>query len=208
VGGSNRHAFLWDEGTMQDLGWLGSGTAATAINNQGQIAGTGLTPRLLNHAFVWDRGQMIDLGALAGDDEATALGLSEGGQVAGNSSKMTCCVTTFHPFVWQGDSLQPLSPTYGTDPDRRVIAINQGGLIVGNGRLTFSPPFNNPWVWESGETWELGSLGGRAEVAAVNAGGDVVGWSERDDPNQLTDHAVLWRRIDPAVAVLSLTRLK
>ena len=68
--------FVWDKGTMQDLGTLGGPDAAPAfINDQGQMAGfsyVDFTPiltcfpfdngcTLSTHPFFWQSGKMVDL---------------------------------------------------------------------------------------------------------------------------------------------------
>ena len=198
VGYSNRHPFLWDEGTMQDLGWLGGSAAAVDINNRGQVVGTSNTAMLYRHGFFWEDGQMTDLGTLSGDNEASAVGINALGRVVANSWRMSV-VERWRPFVWQQGILLPLSPTYQTDPDQRALAINNRGLIVGNGLNG-----DRPWVWEDGVMWELGALGAWRTVAtAINAQGDVAGWSYTTAPvTELRDHAVLWRRTTAPVAAL------
>jgi probable HAF family extracellular repeat protein len=86
------HAFLWQNGSMTDLGTLGFGTnflgqvvvvgernlqasRASAINERGQIVGWSTTKTGQTHAFVWQNGRMIDLGTLKGDVESGAVAL-------------------------------------------------------------------------------------------------------------------------------------
>ena len=68
------HAFLWQNGTMTDLGTLG-GTCpvplcvtvqAVTINRKGQVAGRSVTALGEEHAFFWEDGTMTDLGTLGG----------------------------------------------------------------------------------------------------------------------------------------------
>ena len=61
------HAFLWENGTMIDLGTFG-GTHSNArgINNYGQIVGDSNTACGARHAFLWENGTMSDLGTLGG----------------------------------------------------------------------------------------------------------------------------------------------
>ena len=46
--------------TLVDLGTLGGYTEAAAINDAGQVAGTGWTPSGTQHAFLWSAGEMRD----------------------------------------------------------------------------------------------------------------------------------------------------
>ena len=48
------HAFLWDKGTMTDLGTLGgTGSSASGINAAGTIVGNSTTSSGLDHAALW-----------------------------------------------------------------------------------------------------------------------------------------------------------
>ena len=60
--------FLWQNGTMHDLGNLGGTSAcATFINNYGQVGGySTLAGDLEFHPFLWDRGTLKDLGTFGG----------------------------------------------------------------------------------------------------------------------------------------------
>lgn len=59
-----RHAFLWSNGVMTDLGTLigGSVSFARGINDSGQVVGHGDAASGGFHAFVWHKGTMVDLG--------------------------------------------------------------------------------------------------------------------------------------------------
>lgn len=68
---SRAHAFLWENGTMLDLGVLGDVTIdlsyATDINNLGQVVGYATTANgslASRHAFIWQDGVMRDLNDL------------------------------------------------------------------------------------------------------------------------------------------------
>ena len=78
--GTNIHAFLWQRGTLTDLGTLGGGNSeALAINERGQIVGHSTGEDGQPRAFLWERGGMTDLGTLGG--VTVALDINESGQV-------------------------------------------------------------------------------------------------------------------------------
>jgi probable HAF family extracellular repeat protein len=112
--------FLWQDGQMQDLGTLGSGSCVfpSFINERGQIAGdadTTSTPNPLtgfptHDPFLWEDGTMHDLGTLGGavggvSATGGAGGLNNRGQVIGVSSVAAnpgACLTEGDPSIAQG----------------------------------------------------------------------------------------------------------
>src|SRR5205814_3456910 len=64
AGDQTNHAFSWTEaGGMVDLGTLGGYSAASAVNDNGQVVGESATADSPQHAFSWtEAGGMIDLG--------------------------------------------------------------------------------------------------------------------------------------------------
>lgn len=80
-----RHAFLWKNGVMTDLGTLGGNySTATAINQKGQIIGyaSNAGNAYFNRPFLWSRGKMIELKPLPGW-VATVLSINNKGWVVG-----------------------------------------------------------------------------------------------------------------------------
>ena len=81
-----RTAFSFKNGTLLDLGWLGSEScrycsSASALNERGQIVGSALTASNEVHAFVWDHGTMTDLGEPG--KTSWALAINERGDIVG-----------------------------------------------------------------------------------------------------------------------------
>jgi probable HAF family extracellular repeat protein len=88
------HAFLWQNGTMIDLGTLTGGNyaSALAINSTGQeVVGTSTVPSnsgyLIYHAFVYEPGSMTDLNNLipagSGWLLQSATGVNDAGEIVG-----------------------------------------------------------------------------------------------------------------------------
>jgi probable HAF family extracellular repeat protein len=83
----NRDPFLWENGTMINLGTFGDVEASVgALNNRGQVVGRSDLPGdQTAHPFLWDRGKLRDLGTLGGDD-SDATWLNDAGDVAGGAT--------------------------------------------------------------------------------------------------------------------------
>src|SRR5262245_26634498 len=105
---SAKHALLWENGTITDLGNLGAELWITpmAINEHGDIVGFGATDSNdLNgdflRAFIWTRKdgmKRIDPLPVAGHVFSQANGINESGQVVGSSCTITgACLG----FLWQ-----------------------------------------------------------------------------------------------------------
>jgi probable HAF family extracellular repeat protein len=102
VGSSNTdpnigwRAFLWDEGTMINLGTFLGETGAYDINDLEQIVGYSIYQLGADiHAFLWQDGVMTDLGTPGADIESCAEGINNVGQVAGWSVNQD-----YHSVLW------------------------------------------------------------------------------------------------------------
>ena len=131
------HAFLWQNSVMRDLnqylpsssGW--ELTEAHGINDNGNIAGWGVTNGQ-QHAFLYySNGLAQDLGTLAGGTNSYALGLNNSNQVVGSSSYTSGA----HATLWQNGTVNDLNSLNGTSgwDLREATGINDAGQIVGWG---------------------------------------------------------------------------
>lgn len=88
VGNAARHAFLYSNGTMNDLGTLGGGmnSQAFGINNNGQVVGYAIMANA-QHAFLYSGGSLLDLNNLlspgSGWTLSDARGINDLGQIVG-----------------------------------------------------------------------------------------------------------------------------
>lgn len=195
-------AFLWQDGTMEDLGTLGGPDAfAFFVNESGQITGQSYTNSTSNAVtslptadpFFWENGRMVDVGTLGGTS-GFPTALNNRGEVVGQSNLAGDLI--FHPFRWtKNRGIQDLG-TLGGDTGL-TNWINDAGDIVGKADLPGPSPQNHDAVlWTKGVMHDLGTLPGDscANAYYVNALGQVVGTSENRDLCLVPtgEHAFLW----------------
>jgi probable HAF family extracellular repeat protein len=190
------HGILCDNkrGVSIDLGGLGgTWTSPDALNASGQVVGESETADAHYHAFFWDHGVMTDLGTLPGDDHSAAHGISDNGQVVGESSKSSYPdIFQFrHAFLWNKGRLADL----GTLPDMTwsvANAINARGQVVGTSGTGWPNTANEAFVWQHGQMTPLPTLGGAESSASdINAAGQIVGGAQTASGEW---HAVVWQK--------------
>jgi probable HAF family extracellular repeat protein len=96
------HGFLWENGAISDLAPFNP----NAINDRGQIVGTGPGGRRVPHASLWEIGKITDLGT-GPNDRSEALGLNERGGIVGFLSRFIR--TALDAVVWSG-AAKPAAP--------------------------------------------------------------------------------------------------
>jgi len=203
------HAFLWQDGTMQDLGTLGGpDSIAWLVNERGQVAGqstinsipsptTGVPPV---DPFFWDDGKMVDLGNFGGTFSFVA-GLNNRGQVTGTMNLPGDL--TYHSFLWDRGTLTDMG-SFGVDASE-ANAINEAGEVTGwaaNQVGVFG------FLWKDGVLTNLGTVDGDPCSAAhsLNAKAQVVGESSPScfDKSLPKTHAFLWENGGPMVDLNTL----
>jgi probable HAF family extracellular repeat protein len=202
--GTQSRAFLWENGKMQDLGTLDTGTDAVAyfINDAGQIAGmsyTNTTPNSVSdmcgtnlpteEPFVWEKGKgIVSLGTFGGTC-GFPNSINKWGEIVGLSDLPGD--VTEHPFLWTRKSgmrdLGTLGGTYG-----RADAINDAEEVVGTATNQNDKLFRAfLWKRDTGMI-DLGTVDGDgcSSAYAINSKGQVVGESLACDFS--VEHAFLW----------------
>ena len=201
------HGFVWQAGTMRDLGTLGGPDSfALLISESGQITGFSFTNSTPNHTtgiptvdpFLWDRGRMINLGTLGGTF-GFGNGLNNRGQVVGFSDVAGDLAN--HAFIWERGVLTDIG-TLGGD-NSAANWINDAGQVVGIGDLADGT--HHAFVWSTGKMTDLGVVSGDpcSNGFHINARGQVIGTST--DCHGRILHFFLWERgsiIDLSAQVL------
>jgi probable HAF family extracellular repeat protein len=156
------HGVIWSGGTSIDLG---ANTSAAAINDAGQVAGSG------NQAFLYQNGTRTNLGTLPGGSWSLAEGLSGNGAVAGYGNT----ASGIRGFVWTpGAGMQELATLGGGSS--YGMAVNDSGVVAGSAAV--GSGYLNATSWLNGTAKDLGTLGGNNSYAyGINDAGEIVGYS-------------------------------
>jgi probable HAF family extracellular repeat protein len=196
-------AFLWQKGSMRDLGTLGTGTDAIAqfIDERGQVFGWSYTgaqgsgscaggafPMAVD-SFIWDDEHgMRDLGTFGGTC-TLALAVSQDGSVVGLSSNEQ---ELSRAFVWKKGSMQDLGGSIGGQ-QATATAINESGQIVGFATLAGEVGAHAALWKRPGEITDLGTPDPSecSMALSINARTQIVGQSV-DCVAFGSIHALLW----------------
>src|SRR6266568_4114010 len=214
VGTSANHAFLWENGTMTDLGTLGGSlSVANAINDRGQVVGESTTASGEKHAFLWDHGVMKDLGTPG--ETSSAQCINGHGDIVGAISGKNLCGGA---VLWKNDRRQSLGDLGPSGSGSTAIAINDNGEVVGWAEIADQSTL--AFLFDNSVMHDLGMLpggviepGSGSQAASVNESGQVVGLS-LDSKGE--SRAVIWENGQitdlndgiPAAAGVVLTRAR
>jgi probable HAF family extracellular repeat protein len=162
----------------------GGTSAATAINDDGVVAGSAETSASVLHAIRWaPGGKPVDLGALSSGNASAATGLNKALAVVGGANVTS---VASHAFLYiDPGPMKDIGHLElgGLSPNTQVISaagINDAGVIAGTSPLQLGAPsfaaFTRAFLWKAGKFTDLGSLGGgNSTASAINASGSVTG---------------------------------
>lgn len=214
--GPGSQGFLWIEGKTSLLSpGEYDDTMPSAINGRGQVVGWhgNALGFAVGVAALWRNGTVVELGTLPGLPQSWAVAINERGQVVVNSFSSTeggADPTLFRirSFLWQNGRRTDLGSLRGR-PRTWAVAINDRGQIAGNSYVGYgsAPVGVRAFLWQEGRMLDLGTLGGRESSVmgakwatvgnfapfspdAINASGQVVGWSTTAHDAQ---HGFVWR---------------
>lgn len=179
------HAFLWDNGTMKDLGLLPGGNASQAwgVNIHSEVVGQAITQvgaAFVFHAFHWANNHMTDIspGELTNH---LAEGINAGGLIVGTRDPGA---STAKALLWNNGQMIDLNtlvnpPVGATLQSAR--AINDTGQIAGDAH--FANGAFHSYRFDQGHVVEIGTDPNmQTRAFAINAAGDVVGDFAPADP--------------------------
>jgi probable HAF family extracellular repeat protein len=161
-------AVIWGpkNGDIQALPPLGDDatSAATAINDQGQVVGiSGKCDRAVGrfsarHAVLWENGSPRNIGDFGGIAWNTPTAINHQGTIAGFSDFPgdDSGAPNYHAFIsFGGGPIQDLK-TVGDDPYSLAFGINEKNQVVGQ---SLDADFNSrAFIWENGKITDLNSL--------------------------------------------------
>lgn len=191
-----RHAFVYRNGAMNDLGSLGGYSGALSINSSGAAVGfSSDSPNGFGRAVIWANNSILDI---SNGFESQARRINDFGQVVGETLTPT---GTREAFLWNNgtsENLGILAPGRSSD----AFSINNEGNVVGTAEVISSITFetnpithvitiitnyhNHAFLYSNGSMLDLNSVistnsGWELYYAfGINNSDQILGWGSMD----------------------------
>jgi probable HAF family extracellular repeat protein len=203
LSGRTCQGFLWEDGWMIPLPTLGGDNgAASAINDQGEVAGNaeiattdstcppydpaqGQYQVLQDKPVVWENGHIKELPTYGGDPDGFAIAINDYGQVAGASGVCSTFnvinglyLSPVHAVLWDHGKVLDLG-SLGGKFGNQAHGMNNWGQVVGASDLAGDAVFHG-FVWsQSTGMRDIHPLHGDtySVALAINDAGEVGGVS-------------------------------
>jgi probable HAF family extracellular repeat protein len=174
------YATVWQDGSKQHV--AGAGSYATAINENGDVAGM-LTTNNGGHAFVTRDGQVTILGTPQGSQWSSAYAINNSGEAAGYSQ----VGSRFEAMTWSPQGNPTILGGLGGQ-NSYAMGLNDVGEVVGHAQVANG--YMHAFLWNGLAMQDFGTLGGSSSYAyGINDDGQAVGYSTLSDG---ANHAFLF----------------
>ena len=169
-------AFLYTNGSMQDLGTFGGNfSIATGLNDTGHVVGLSYSAAGVGQAFLYNGIATLNLGTM-GDSISSANSINSAGQVVG----YTALKGRDTSFLYNDGLMQRFIPT-GAATFSTAGGINDSGQVAGSDRVNSAPwyhAFRTTITGGIAALSDLGTLGGiESRAVGINSSGQAVGYS-------------------------------
>ena len=177
TGSVGTRAFLWQAGTMTNLGTLPDGWAsyAVSVNALGDVVGVANLKNGLGRAVLWRNGTIVNLTPELPvyEDVSNAVAINDLGQIL--------LAINDTPFLLDNGTRTAIGTLGG--PGAFAADLNNAGQVVGSST-------QHAFLWENGTMTDLGLLPGDQDsgASAINNLGVIVGSSGWTDPDTYEQH--------------------
>jgi len=182
--GSGMRAFIYSDGSFQDLGLLGTTgySVATAINSHGKVAGQSTGIGGVDRAFYYDGSKMQDLGTLGFEPSSRrsyGTDINDAGHVVGSAHNSGY---RYRAFLWDGNQMNDLG---SLGDSSTAYAINSADVVVGSFELS-DMVTEHAFVHDGTQMLDLNDLliDGTGWVLTkaidINSNGWIVGYGDLD----------------------------
>jgi probable HAF family extracellular repeat protein len=147
-----RHAVLWHQNQVRDLGLLAAGDYSSAhdINDRNNIAGeANVTPNGKPQAFFWHAGRMQLLPNLSGGHVCSAQAINHADTIVGSCDQEHGIA---HAVRWQHGAIQDLGSLGDEDAPVTALDINDHDQVVGSASLDDKL---RAFLWDRGKMQDL-----------------------------------------------------